>query len=61
MMKFLDKMYKYKTMLSYCLKYKKMAESINPRVSRTSNNKTVLLSKCDARGTKNENFSKNKK
>ena len=51
-MKFLDKIYKYKTMLSYCLKYKKMTESINPRVSRTSNNETMLLSKCTTCGTK---------
>ena len=52
LMKFLDKIYKYKTMLSYCLKYKKMTESINPRVSRTSNNETMLLSKCTTCGTK---------
>ena len=29
-------------MSSYCLKYKKNTESINPRLSKTSNNKTML-------------------
>ena len=37
---------KYKTILSYCLKCKKNTESLNPRVSKTSNRKTKLLSKC---------------
>ena len=33
-------------MLLYCLKYKKKnTENINPRVSKTSNGKTKLLSK----------------
>ena len=36
--------HKYK-MKSYCLKYKKDTENINPRVSNTSNGKTMLLSK----------------
>ena len=39
-------MHKYKTMISYCLKCKKEnTESINPRVSKTNNSKTMLLSK----------------
>ena len=34
-------------MLSYCLNCKKKnTESINPRDSKTSNGKTVILSKC---------------
>ena len=33
----------YKTILSYCSKRKKYTESIKPRVSRTSNRKTMLL------------------
>ena len=33
-------------MLSYCLKCKKNTESINPKVSSTSNGKTMILSKC---------------
>ena len=33
-------------MLCYCLKCKKNTESINPRVLKTSNGKTIILSKC---------------
>ena len=33
-------------MKSYCLKCRKNSENINPRVSKTSNNRTMLLSKC---------------
>ena len=33
-------------MLSYCLKCKKNTESIIPRVSKTFNGKTMILSKC---------------
>ena len=33
-------------MLSYYLKCKKNTESINPRVSATSNGKAMMLSKC---------------
>ena len=33
-------------MKSYCLKCRKDTENINPRVSKTSNNRTMLLSKC---------------
>ena len=34
-------------MLSYCLKCKKKnTESINPKVSKTTNGKTMILSKC---------------
>ena len=43
---------KYKTMLSYCLKCKKNTESINPRVSKTINGKTMILSKCAICGNK---------
>ena len=34
-------------MKSYCLKCRKNTENINPRVSNTSNGKTVLLLKCE--------------
>ena len=57
-MKLLDKINKYKTMRSYCLKWKTNTESINPRVSKTSNNKTMLLSKCAVCGTKKSRFIK---
>ena len=45
-MKLLDKIYK---MISYCLKCTKNTENtenINPKISRTSNGKTMILSNC---------------
>ena len=33
-------------MLPYCLKCKKNTESINPKVLKTTNGKTMILSKC---------------
>ena len=40
-------------MSSYCLKCKKEKfKNINPRVSKTSNGKTILLSKCVISGSK---------
>ena len=33
-------------MKSYCLKCRKNSENINPRVSKTSNRRTMVLSKC---------------
>ena len=43
-------------MLSYCLKCKKSTESINPRVSETTNGKTMMLSKCATCGSKKSKF-----
>ena len=45
-------------MLSYCLKCKKNTESIDPKVSKTSNNKTIILSKCVVCGSKKSKFIK---
>ena len=45
-------------MLSYCLKYKKNSESINPKVSATSNGRTMILSKCAICGSKKSKFIK---
>ena len=45
-------------MLSYCLKCKKNTESINPKVSKTSNGKIMILSKCAICGSKKSNFIK---
>ena len=45
-------------MLSYCLKCKKNTESINPKVSKTTNGKTVMLSKCVICGSKKSKFIK---
>ena len=39
-------------MLSYCLKCKKNTESINPKISETSNDKTMILSKSAICGSK---------
>ena len=36
----------YKTLLYYCSKCRKNEESKNPKVSKTNNGKTELLSKC---------------
>ena len=46
-------------MKSNCLKCRKDKEDINPRVSKTSNNRTVLLSKCAKCGSKKSRFIKN--
>ena len=45
-------------MLSYCLKYKKNTESINPKVSKTTNGKTMILSTCTICGSKKSKFIK---
>ena len=46
-------------MKSYCLKCRKNTENINPRVSKTSNSRTVLLSKCAICDSKKSRFIKN--
>ena len=48
-------------MSSYCLKCKKNTENINPRVSLTKNNKTMILSKCAVCGSKKSKFIKQQK
>ena len=45
-------------MKSYCLKCRKNSENINPRVSKTSNNRTMLLSKCAICSSKKSRFIK---
>ena len=45
-------------MLSYCLKFKKNTESINSKVSKTTNGKTMILSKCTICGSKKSKFIK---
>ena len=39
-------MHKYKTILSYCFKCRENTENINPKISGTSNGKTMILSNC---------------
>ena len=66
-MKLLNKMkelkiiqsFKYKTMSLYCFNCKKNTESINLRVSKTSNGKTMSSSKCTICGSKKSRFIKN--
>ena len=51
-------MYKMK---SYCLKCRKDTENINPRVSNTSNGRTIILSKCAICVVKTQDVLKTKK
>ena len=46
-------------MKSYCLKCSKNTKNINPRVSKTSNGRTMLLSKCAICDSKKSRFIKN--
>ena len=45
-------------MLTYCLKYKKDTDSINPKASKTRHGKTIPLSKCAMFNTKTSRFIK---
>ena len=45
-------------MLSYCLKCRKNTESTNPKVLKTTNGKTMILSKCAICGSKKSKFIK---
>ena len=45
-------------MLSNCLKCKKNTDGIDPKVSATSNGKTMILSKCAICGSKKSKFIK---
>ena len=46
-------------MKSYCLKCKKDIENINPTVLKTSNDRTMILSKCAICKSKKSRFIKN--
>ena len=46
-------------MKSYYLNCRKDTGNINPRVSKTSNNRTMVLSKCAICGSKKSRFIKN--
>ena len=46
-------------MKSYCLKCRKDNENINPKVSKTSHGRTMVLSKCAICGSKKSRFIKN--
>ena len=45
-------------MLSYCLKCKKNTESINPKVSKTTNGKVIISLTCAICGSKKSKFIK---
>ena len=45
-------------MKSYCLTYRKNTENINPKVSKTSNGGTMVLSKCAICDSKKSRFIK---
>ena len=45
----------------YCLKCRKGNENINPKVSKASNGRTMLLSKCSLCNKKNQDLLKIKK
>ena len=51
-------MYKYK-MKSYCLKCRKDTENTNPKISKASNGRTMLLSKYAICNSKKSRFIKN--
>ena len=44
---------------SYCVRCKKYTKNINPRVSNTSNGKTMILWKCATWSSKKPRFIKN--
>ena len=46
-------------MKSYCLKCRKDTENINSKVSKTSNNTTIIVSKCAICNSKKSRFVKN--
>ena len=46
-------------MKSYCLKCRKDTENINPKISKTSNGRTMVLSKCAICSSKKSRFIKN--
>ena len=46
-------------MKSYCLKCRKDTENINPKISKTSNGRRILLSKCAIWNSKKSKFIKN--
>ena len=45
-------------MLSYCLKCKRNTESINPKNSKTINDKAIISSTCAISGSKKSKFDK---
>ena len=48
-------------METYCLKCKKNTKNVDPKISSTSNGKTMILSKCAICDSKKSRFIKNQK
>ena len=48
-------------MLSYCFKCRRNSRSINPKVTKTTNGKAIILSTCLYVVVKKQNFLKSKK
>ena len=46
-------------MKSFCLKCRKATKNINPRVSKRTNDRTIVLSKCAICGSKKLRFIEN--
>ena len=46
-------------MKSFCLRCRKNTENIDPKVSKTSNGRTIVLSKCAISNSKRSRFIKN--
>ena len=47
-------------MLSYCLKCRRNTKSINPKFSKTTNGKAIILSTCAICGSKKSKFIRSK-
>ena len=45
-------------MLSYCFKCRRNTKSINPKISKTTNGKAIILSTCVICGSKKSKFIK---
>ena len=45
-------------MLTYCMKYRKDTENIDPKMARTRNNSLIMQSKCPVCGIKKSRFVK---
>ena len=48
-------------MLSYCFKYRRNTESINPKVSKTTNGKAIICQHVLYAAVKNQDLLKTKK
>ena len=47
-------------MNTYCVKYRKDTENIDPKIVRTRNNRLIMQSKCSVSGIKKSRFLKEK-